>query len=266
MTAGNTAFSYSMPDLYERHLGSMLFEPYAADLATRVGNLGGSNRILEIAAGTGIVTRRLAAALRDSRIEATDLSEAMVTYASARATPNVCWSVADAMALPFGDGQFDATVCQFGVMFFPDREQAFREARRVLKPTGTLLFSVWDDLAHNDVPRIISETLAKTFPSDPPSFLGRVPYGRGDPIKLERELRAAGFDEVAREVVEKRCISTARDAAIGFCRGTPLNNEIVARAPDDVDGIVKGAVKALQSAFGGDAINATMRAFVITAR
>src|SRR5262249_51017433 len=141
----DTHFSGSIPEIYHRFLGSMFFAPYAADLALRARALG-ARRILEIAAGTGIVTRALAEALPQAEIEATDLNEAMVSFAAAQAPhpPTVRWATADALHFPAVEPSFDLVVCQFGVMFFPDRVQAFREARRVLLPRGAYLFNVWD--------------------------------------------------------------------------------------------------------------------------
>src|SRR5262249_49704927 len=145
-------FIGSMPALYDRHLGPFLFAPYARDVAARAAALA-PRRLLETAAGTGIVTRALAQALPETTtITATDLNQAMVDYAAAQTrAPNLTWGQADALALPFADGSFDAVVCQFGVMFFPDKRAGFREALRVLRPGGHFLFSVWDRIEENEI-------------------------------------------------------------------------------------------------------------------
>ncbi len=267
MTGSDAAFTGSLPQTYDSYLGPLLFEPYAADIAERVRE-SGAHRVLELAAGTGIVTRALAAALPRARIDATDLNEAMVAFA-ARSQPNeaIRWSVADAMALPFDDGVFDLVVCQFGVMFFPDRVRAFSEARRMLTPSGQYVFNVWSDLDHNDVARTVSDAAAGVFPDDPPLFLRRTPYGHGDPATLERELRQAGFTHVRCDAVERRShAASARDAVRGYCEGTPLNHEIIARDPSRLTDVIDIATRALEATFGQGDIDAAMRAFVFTAR
>ncbi len=267
MTQRDTVFTGSIPELYERCLGPLFFMPYADDIATRAQTVG-AHRIIEIAAGTGIVTRALTKALPAAEIEATDLNEAMVSFAAARsAISRVRWSTADAMTLPFEDGHFDLAVCQFGVMFFPDRPRAFREVRRVLAPGGTYLFNVWDDVEHNDVARIVSETAEAAFPAAPPLFIRRTPHGHGDPAAIERDLRQAGFTDIAWEPVAKRSRATsARDVAVGMCEGTPLRHDIIARDPQRLTDIVDAATRALRAAFGGDAIDGAMRAYMFTAR
>jgi SAM-dependent methyltransferase len=260
-------FTGSLPDLYDRHLGRLFFSPYAADIGERASATGAGN-ILELAAGTGIATEVLATALPRARIEATDLNDGMIGLAaSRRPLPTVRWSVADATELPFPNGTFDLVVCQFGVMFFPDRLRAFREARRVLSTDGTFLFNVWDGLEHNDVARIVSAAAGAVFPADPPLFIQRTPHGYGDPLPIENDLRKAGFSHVAYDVVAKRSHApSARHAAIGLCEGTPLRHEINARDPERMRDVIDTATRELERALGDGAIDAAMRAYVYTAR
>lgn len=266
MIQTDTQFTGSIPETYERYLGPLFFAPYAADLARRARALG-PGRALEIAAGTGIVTRALAAALPEADLVATDLNRTMVAFAASRTPlPGVRWSAADALALPFADGSFDLAVCQFGVMFFPDRVRAFREARRVLAADGVLLFNVWDGIETNHVARVVSAALAAVFPQDPPTFMRRVPHGHADCAAVERDLRRAGFTRVACEAVEQRSrADSARAAARGVCEGTPLRHEILARDPRRLGETVEAATRALQAEYGDGAIDAAMRAFVFTA-
>jgi ubiquinone/menaquinone biosynthesis C-methylase UbiE len=177
MSETDKTFAGSIPALYDRHLGPMLFEPYALDMAERVARLA-PKRILEIAAGTGIVTRALARALPTVPIVATDLNQPMLDHAAARISARmITWRQADAQALPFDDAEFDVVVCQFGVMFFPDKTKAFSEARRVLAPGGHFLFSVWDRIEENEIADLVSRAVAALFPKDPPAFLARAPRG-----------------------------------------------------------------------------------------
>src|SRR6185369_16384213 len=184
----------SIPKLYQSLMVPLIFQPYAADLAHRVADRDVS-RLLEIAAGTGVVTRALDAALDDEvAIVATDLNAAMVEEARAQGTRRaVDWRTADAMSLPFPDGSFDCVVCQFGVMFFPDRVHAYAEVRRVLAPGGVFLFNAWDRIEENDIAHVVTESLATLFPADPPRFMARTPHGCNDVEVIRRDVAAAGF-------------------------------------------------------------------------
>jgi ubiquinone/menaquinone biosynthesis C-methylase UbiE len=266
LSAADSAFTGSIPELYERHLGPLLFAPYAHELAARI-RAQPAARILETAAGTGIVTRALHAALPAATIEATDLNPAMIAHAAAQlAAPNVTWSVANAMKLPFEEGSFDVVICQFGVMFIPDRVLAFREARRVLEAGGRFVFTMWASLEHNPFAETIDRAAASMFPEDPPSFLARVPYGHGDRAATEAELRAAGFSQIAVEALElpSRAPSAA-DAAIGFCQGTPLRMEIEVRDAARLSEITEAAARAVADRFGAGPVEAPMRADVFVA-
>jgi SAM-dependent methyltransferase len=232
MTGGDAVFAGSVPALYDRCLGPLLFVPYARDLAARAAALR-PGRILEIAAGTGIVTEALAAAVPEAGIVATDLNQAMLDVAVARGLPaTVRFRAADAQALPFPDGSFDLAVCQFGAMFFPDRVGAYREARRVLAPDGRFLLSVWDRLDRNPVSELLGDGVAALFPGDPPAFYRRVPFGYHDAARIEADLRAAGFNDIVIDTVRLTSRVDARAAATGLCRGSPMGAEIEARGGD----------------------------------
>ena len=260
-------FTGSIPELYDRHLGPLIFEPYARDLAARLADLAPS-RVLETAAGTGVATRALASALPASvTIVATDLNRPMLDFAASRTgAANVAWRQADALALPFGDGAFDAVACQFGAMFFPDKAAAYREARRVLRPGGRFLLSVWDRIERNELAHLVTGAVASLFPEDPPLFLARPPHGYHDADAILDELRAAGFAQVAIETVERRSWAPSpRHPAIGFCQGTPLRLEIEARGPGRLDEATDVAASAVAARFGDGPFDARMQAHVIVA-
>jgi ubiquinone/menaquinone biosynthesis C-methylase UbiE len=262
------AFAGSIPALYERLLVPLIFQPYAEDLARRASELR-SDCVLEIAAGTGVVTRALAARLPAStRILATDLNPAMLEEAARHPISRaVEWQPADACALPFPDASFDAIVCQFGAMFFPDRVQGYAEARRVLRPGGTLLFNVWDDIAENEFADEVTRALAKLFPAAPPRFLARTPHGYHERARIEADLRAAGFPQADIEVRAARSVAeSARVPAIAYCQGTPLRGEIEALGADALAAATDAAAAALESRFGKGTVDGKIQALVVTAR
>jgi ubiquinone/menaquinone biosynthesis C-methylase UbiE len=266
MADTHAAFEGSIPEFYDGHLGPVLFQPYAADLAARL-TLKGAARVLEIACGTGIVTRALRERLpAEAELIATDLNEAMVAYARGKpgASRGVEWRLADAAALPFPDASFDAAVCQFGVMFVPEKAAAFREAKRVLKPRGTFAFNVWDRMEENDLGRVAHETIADFFPSDPPQFY-TVPFGFHDPEEIRSHLAAAGFRDVRVEPVALNAsISSAQHVAVGLIRGNPVSTAIRDRG-GEVETVIEALTAALTKRLGGDPPKARMRALVVLA-
>jgi SAM-dependent methyltransferase len=266
MNDNDRVFAGSIPALYERYLVPMIFAPYAADLARRVAATR-PKRVLEIAAGTGVVTRALAEALPDAGIVATDLNPAMLEQARAMGTARpVEWRQADAMALPFDDGAFDAVVCQFGAMFFPDKPQAFAEVRRVLKPGGTILFNVWDRVEENDFADAIGDALAAVFPDDPPRFMARTPHGYHDAGVIAQDLAAAGFTNAPaiETVAFTSRAATPRIAALAYCQGTPLRGEIEAREPGGLERATRAAEAELARRFGDGPVEGRIEAIVVT--
>ena len=260
-------FRGSIPALYDEHLGPLTFVPYADDLASRLADRQ-HGRILETAAGTGMVTRALVSSLPESvSIVATDLNQPMLDHASNRLpSTRVTWRQADAQHLPFRDGEFDAVVCQFGVMFFPDKPRAFSEAYRVLKPDGRFLFNVWDRIEENEFAETVVKSVATLFPDNPPMFLARTPHGHYDTVALEAQLRAVGFAAVTTEIVTRESqAANALSVAIGYCQGTPMRNEIEARDPDRLAEATAVAAAAITRQFGPGPVTGKIQAHIITA-
>jgi SAM-dependent methyltransferase len=259
------AYSGSVPAFYDRYRRPV-FELYATDLVSRLPKAGGL-RVLELACGTGIVTRRLREALPESAtLVATDLNEAMLAYAQAGvAVDGIVWQQADAQALVFDDGSFDVVVCQFGFMFLPDKVRGFREARRVLGSGGLLLANVWHSLDANPAVDAVHASLARLFPDDPPRFL-ETPYGYHDPERIRADMSAAGWEDVQLEDVRLRSVApSAADFAAGFTLGTPLAHELAARG-SDVDAVTRALTAALIPVGGDSPFEAPLAAIVITAR
>jgi ubiquinone/menaquinone biosynthesis C-methylase UbiE len=267
MAQPDARFLGNIPELYDRHLGPVIFEPFALELATRVGKLA-PRSLLEVAAGTGIVTRRMLEQLPpSSKLTVTDLNEPMLDHAR-RAVPDdarVTWRTADAMALPFEDAAFDAYVCQFGFMFFPDKLVAAREAKRVLKPGGRLLFSVWDRIENNAFAQVANATIASFFPSDPPKFY-QTPFGWHDEREIRRTLEAARFRDIRVDAVKREGVSSsAQHFATGLVQGNPVAIEIAERGSAPIEAVVQSLAQALVKIGGEKPLRTPLSTFVIEA-
>ena len=252
MPSTDTVFAGSIPELYDRFLGPLLFQPFAAEVAARVSRWK-PEHILETASGTGIVTEAVHNAAPSARIVATDLNQAMLDVATRRVkSDRVCFLVADAQHLPFADESFDLVLCQFGLMFFPDKAKANSEARRVLKPGGHYLLVIWDSLDRNPVSHTLADAVAAEFPDDPPRFLERAPFGYADYDRIERDMRAGGFTDISIETVQLSSRVSAEGAARGMCLGSPLTAEIEERGKGAVGRATAAAERALQKFEGQD--------------
>jgi ubiquinone/menaquinone biosynthesis C-methylase UbiE len=267
MAGADKEFVGSIPETYDRLMVPMIFAPYAADIARRLSALK-PKRILEVAAGTGVVTRAVADALPEVDIVATDLNQPMIDHAKSRQSGGkVEWRTADALALPFPDESFDAVICQFGAMFFPDKVRGYGEARRVLKNRGTYIFNVWDKIEANEFADVILKALAEVFPADPPRFMQRTPHGYHDGDTIRAELKTAGFNDVTIEPLDAMSRTPSAEAAVtAYCQGSPWKLEIEARGAPGLDAAMAKATEALTKRFGAGAIEGRIRAYVITAR
>jgi ubiquinone/menaquinone biosynthesis C-methylase UbiE len=253
MPQESTGFNHSTPALYDRYMGPLLFEPYARFIAERATLLR-PTRILETAAGTGIVTRAVNQALPQAQIVATDLNPVMIDFAAQRVrSERVVFRRADAQDLPFPDGSFDLNVCQFGVMFFPDKVRANREAWRVLGSGGRYLLGSFDRLELNPVPKAAEDAIVALFPEDPPEYMERGPFSYADPALIEHDLLEAGFTDIQCETVTLSSRVSARDAAQGLVLGSPFRSEIERRDPSALDGAVNAVTEALRPWDGKDA-------------
>ena len=267
----DSRFVGTVPDLYERLMVPMIFAEAADDLAEQVARRAPDD-LLELAAGTGVLTRAVLRRCPTTRIVATDLNEPMLAVAAARLSEvdraRVTWSRADALHLELGDDRFDVVACQFGVMFFPDRLLAFREARRVLRPGGSLVLNVWDSLATNDFARVVHEALLAALPrsDEPLRFMERVPHGVHDADTLLAELGEAGFETCEATWVEGTSRSTAAEAALAYCQGTPMRGLLADHPSLGVAEATRIAEAALAEQLGSGPIEGRIRSLRIMPR
>ena len=262
----DTVFSGSIPALYDRYMVPLVFAPYARLVAERMSAFQ-PRRILETAAGTGVVTEMMHRALPDSQIVATDLNPPMLAVAASRMrSPNVRFEEADAQSLPFGDAEFDAVACQFGIMFFPDKPGANAEARRVLRAGGRYLLVVWDRIELNLATHVAGRAVGELLPEAAARFYERVPFRYHDREQILADLSAGGFSDVAIDTVELRSrAASARDAAIGLVQGTPVRSDIEQIAPELLERATDVATEALRQFEGPDGFDAPMSAHLVTA-
>jgi len=266
--ASDASFTTDVAEFYESTLVPLIFRPYAHDLAERTRSLAPSS-VLEIACGTGVVTRELARVLPERcTIVATDLNDAMVEHGEQVGTTRpVIWRQADVMALPYAEESFEVVVCQFAVMFFQDRMAAYREIRRVLRPGGAFLFNVWNSIEQNEFADVVTEAVGTLYPEDPPLFLARTPHGYGSPAEIHADLEGAGFGTCA--VIQRDDVSVAAAPdlpALAYCQGTPLRNEILARDPEGLERATAVAAEALRSRFGEGQIEGRISGAIVVAR
>jgi SAM-dependent methyltransferase len=264
----DSAFAGSVPEIYDRLLVPLIFEVYADDLVARLEAIDPSS-VLEVAAGSGVVTRAMASALSGSvALTATDLNQAMIDRGVAVGTAMpVTWRAADVMALPFEDESFDAVVCQFGVMFFPDRVAAYAEVARVLRPGGVFLFNVWGRIEDNEFADVVTRAVGGLWPDDPPEFLARTPHGYHDEAAIQADVEAGGFSAPAMyEALEARSRAVSCEVpAVAYCQGTPLRNEIEARDPARLMEATEAATNAIRQRFGPADLDSKICGYVVTA-
>jgi ubiquinone/menaquinone biosynthesis C-methylase UbiE len=254
-------FKHSTPALYDRYMGPLLFEPYARHVAKRVALLR-PDRVLETAAGTGIVTRAVSETLPGVEIIATDLNPAVVKFAAQQfQSEGVTFQAADAQRLPFDGESFDLVLCLFGVMFFPGKVEANAEAHRVLRHGGRYILVTFNRLDLNPIPEAAGKAVATLFPEDP-RYMERGPFSYTDAAVVEEDLRSAGFDNIELETVELSSLVSAQDAARGIVLGSPFRAEIESLDPSALERATDAVERALQP---WDGTKAPMSAHVATA-
>ncbi len=260
-------FSGTVPALYDQYMGPLFFEPYASDIASRITKKN-IQKILEIACGTGRVTKHIRKAISTSaELIATDLNPGMLKVASeVLRGMNVEFRVADAQALPFNDESFDCIVCQFGFMFVPDKRGAFREAFRVLKKDGRLLFNTWDRIENNPLSNTIKNIVASYFTEHDAGDFYKIPFSMHDKKEIEHLLEDAGFNNITIELVTKEGVSrSAAEGAKGLILGTPAFMEIAAIDDAAPGKIVTLAEKEISRLYGDNPSKSELNAWLCEA-
>jgi ubiquinone/menaquinone biosynthesis C-methylase UbiE len=267
VTTPPAVFDETIPEAYDRYLGPLLFQPYATDLAARL-EVGPAMRILELACGTGVVTRALLARLRhDATLLATDLSEQMLAAAQKQvlADPRLAWQPADATRLAFDDDSFDAVVCQFGAMFFVDKARAFAGMHRVLRPGGRLLLNTWDSVERNGISRAAQRVMTRLFPVDTPRFF-EVPHSFHDTAVIHGLVEDAGFSDIGIEIVAAEGHSPCPlDAATGLVKGSPVATQVRERGAS-IEQTVAATARELEAEYGPGPLRVPLSAVVVIAR
>jgi ubiquinone/menaquinone biosynthesis C-methylase UbiE len=261
------AFSGTIPKFYDSFLGTIFFVPYANDMASRIKNLAPGS-ILELACGTGRLTKLLPGVLTENAtIVASDINPSMLAFVQEQIkNERIKWQIVDAVSLPFEDNSFDCIVVQFGVMFYSDKQKAFKEAFRVLKPGGTLIFNSWDQLKNITIALQAYETLLHFFPVDTPAFYS-VPFSYYDEKIISEDLQKAGFKDVKIELVKlKGHSNSASDAAKGLIKGTPTVTAIEERDPEKLPVILEYLEKKITNLFGENDFDIPLQAFIASAK
>lgn len=181
----------SAADIYDEFFLPALFQQWAAKVTDAAGITAGQ-RVLDVACGTGVLgceaEKRVGP---DGAVVGLDRNDGMLAVAG-RKSDTIDWRLGRAEAMPFGDGEFDAVVSQFGLMFFEDRAGALREMWRVLKPGGRLAVAVWDSVDHAPGYAAMVALLQDLF-GDAAADALRAPYALGDAQALATLFDDAGI-------------------------------------------------------------------------
>ncbi len=244
-------FIGSVPENYERYLVSSIFGPWASDLV-EVAALRPSDRVLDIACGTGIVARTAARRLGSGgTVVGLDLSAPMLEAArSAAANEGVSveWREGSALKLPLPDAAFDVVFCQQGLQFFPDRPAALLEMHRVLAAGGRLVLSVWREIERSPGFAVLAEALTRHIGPEAGTLMTSGPFGLSNAEELRALIAAARFSDIAlRSALKALRFTSPNEFVLRYAAGSALGS-LVAGADDDARTVFLAEVDArLQS-------------------
>lgn len=220
MTENAWQVSAEAAEVYEAKFVPAIFAEWAPRIAGAAG-IGPGQRVLDVACGTGVVARECAR--RGAEVTGLDLNEGMLSVAR-RISPEIDWRQGDASDVPFEDGSFDAVVCQFGLMFFPEREKSLAEQWRVLAPGGRLAVSTWDAIEQIPIYVAMVGLIERHAGGDAAQAL-RAPFWLGDTTNLTNVFSAAGIAdfEIDTHAGTERFASVDEFVEIEI-KGSPLAN------------------------------------------
>jgi len=185
-------------ELYERLLVPSKFLPWAKDLVL-LGNPQPGDKVLDVACGTGTVTRLIPPYVGFSgAVTGLDFNAGRLDVAASLPVSSGCeieWKEGDAGALPFGDAAFDLAFCQQGLQFFPDKPKALREMHRVLVPGGKLVLGIWRSVEHQPGGQAMADALERHVGPEA-GAIRREPFSFGDGERIEALVVDAGFRDV----------------------------------------------------------------------
>jgi ubiquinone/menaquinone biosynthesis C-methylase UbiE len=255
-------FAGSIAENYEKYLTSVFFTEPAKDIISRVPK--DTVSILELACGTGMVTRMLREKFPEAKITATDINPDMLKVAKEKleGKSGIEWAEVNAEEIPYGDNTFDCVICQYGIMFVPDKQKMVGEAFRVLKPGGTFLFNTWDSLEKVTIAGITNGVIKDFFKDDPPAFYS-IPFSMYNPSEMEGYMKTAGFNNISVDNVKLEGTSpSAEDAAIGFSEGNPIYTAICERDKNMLPEIKKTLAEKFSKEFGATNLKIPLSLFV----
>jgi ubiquinone/menaquinone biosynthesis C-methylase UbiE len=264
MAENSIQFTAGIAEIYEKYLAPVFFISTSKDLVTHIP--GSPAKILELATGTGQVTRILVERYPDAKIFATDLNPGMLGVAKRIVTSeNISWDIVNAEEIPYSSDEFDALICQFGIMFFPDKQKALGEAYRVLKPGGTITFNTWDKLESNHICKLADDAVKSVFKVDPPQFY-HVPFSMYDTDEMTKMMQSAGFKNIK---IENRKIEgfsdSAENAVLAFTEGNPIAEQIKERDESKLPVLKAAMLDAFKKEYGNGSFNIPLSEFIVTA-
>ena len=258
----------SASEAYEQYLVPPMFAPWA-DRMLETSGVNEGDRVLDVACGTGIVARRAASRVSESgSVVGLDINERMLAVAAeitADLHYSIEWRQGEATELPFSDERFDVVCCQQALQFFDDPGAPVREMRRVLKPGGRAVLSVWRPLDYQPAYMVLADALEE-YISDEAGTMMRSPFPAWDGKKLRTLAQDAGFDDVSvtTEIGSVRYPSVEefvrREAA-----SSPLAESITAVKREVRDELVGEIKDALQTYLDDEGIVSPMESYVVIA-
>lgn len=222
--------------VYQEKFVPLLFAPWTHELLDRTAPQPG-NAILDVACGTGIVTRDAAARLEgEGRVVGLDINPAMLDVARLVDSPYthlIEWRQASVEHLPFADASFDVVLCQQAFQFFPDKELAAQEMSRVLKPGGRAAILVWSHLEHFPAYQLLNDTSTRLFGF--PAFAAPFSFPSSD--ALATTLSAGDFSDIRIESIKKRHVYPDPDGflAVQVAASASVLPQMRDMTPEDLD-------------------------------